>query len=328
MLASPPPPAASLPDAYVSSCHVDHILDTSCPAFKGCMPVKSVDRRIKTALDMCVASACSFREHHPSRSAPLLYFVSKSVPESTRVVLRRLADVVVEMPKLRWPAGAGPTPLPHRLYSFWKLELWRLTAYGRVLWFDADVFWTGDAQWYYDRFGAAPHLAAAEYRHAKLVPKFWRKAGLRYINSGIMLLRPSKETYASLVHRWTTRNYTSMPARRADYRSAQLAAGRSKTSEQDIVRAHFEDTFTPMAECDNFRGYVKPGPDGSAGGQAYCDPSKIIAWHGARFRGKGRCRSEWAEGAKLSNPPPLSKSFEQWERTWTGRNDSVSLSTV
>jgi hypothetical protein len=180
----------------------------------------------------------------------------------------------------------------------------------RILYFDPDVFWTGSPQRYLDRYGGA-QFAAAEYT-GDLVPPQFRATGLRYINSGIMLLRPSASEYGELVARWAHRNYTAQvdSAARIELRGRGNAA-RSKASEQDLLAAHFNDRLVPMDACENFRGYVKPtrraGRASRRGGQAHCDPSCIIAWHGTRFRGKATCRKP--EGKWV-----YAHSLREWEQ--------------
>ncbi|KOO32355.1 u3 small nucleolar RNA-associated protein 15-like protein [Chrysochromulina tobinii] len=156
--------------------------------------------------------------------------------------------------------------------------MWRMSKYSRLLYFDPDVFWTGDAWRYFERYGHTAHLAAAQYTD-DLVPAFWRTTGMPYINSGILLLRPSEREYASLVRRWHLGNFTAMQDTLQDPKAKRPVgglAGRSKASEQDLIVAHFQERLTPMDMCENFRGYVK----GSTAGQARCRPSSIIAWHG------------------------------------------------
>jgi len=262
---------------------------------------------VRSLVDMCVASACSLRQHHPHGNAPFHYFVSAGLPKEAQTLLWQQVDMLEELPPLRWPRGAGEPPAADRAYSFSKLVLWSLVQYRRVLYFDPDVFWTGSPQRYVDRYGHAV-FAAAEYK-GDLVPPQFRATGLRYINSGIMLLRPSPAEYAALVERWAARNYTAM----AD--SAGLArllgkgnAARSKASEQDLLAAHFNERLTPMDVCENFRGYIK----GRSGGQAHCNPACIIAWHGTKFRGKASCRSPEAHWA-------YAKSLRDWEHRFGNR---------
>ena len=298
-------------DAFMSSCFIDHVV--------------TPHRRLNL-LDMCVASACSFREHHQSRTKAFHYFVSSSVPAAIREELARVADIVEDLPPLVWPRTAGPRPDRERLYSFLKLELWKHTQYNSVLFFDPDVFWSGDAERYFSRHGAAPQLAAAVYNSSDLVPQFWRRRRLRYINSGILLLRPSLATYAALRRRWETHNFTSCPEPKRGGAKRLLLSGRTKLSEQDVVRAHFDADLTAMSECENFRGYVKGSANGEAGGQAHCDPREIIAWHGSRFRGKACCNhslaATWAQHEAMPKAP-LPRSFKLWEASWASKPASA-----
>jgi len=282
------------PDAFISSCFAN-------PATK---PSK--------LLSMCVASACSLRQHHPTHAAKadFVYLVNAELPESVREQLRRHVDELTVVPPMQWPRSAGKAPAPDRLYSFLKLTMWRMSKYSRLLYFDPDVFWTGDAWRYFERYGHTAHLAAAQYTD-DLVPAFWRTTGMPYINSGILLLRPSEREYASLVRRWHLGNFTAMQDTLQDPKAKRPIgglAGRSKASEQDLIVAHFHERLTPMDMCENFRGYVK----GSTAGQARCRPSSIIAWHGVRFRHKATCR-------RPDSPIAVPKSLKEWEASWRAR---------
>ncbi len=175
--------------------------------------------------------------------------------------------------------------------------MWNLTEYRRVLYFDPDVFWTGDASRYLARYGHAPRLAVAEYFGANK-PLWWEQRKLRYINSGILVLRPSLAEHAALLSRLARGDFVPAEPSRA---GSPGLAGRSKMSEQDVIRSHFEGVWTAMPECENFRGYVKRG-----GGQAHCEVGAVIAWHGARLRGLA------AAQCQASKPPQLAPSFRAW----------------
>ena len=82
-----------------------------------------------------------------------------------------VVDSLEVLPPLRWPKSAGPEP-SRRAFSFLKLHIWNLTQFDRVLYFDPDVFWAGDASRYLARYGHA-QFAAAEYT-GDLVPEWWR----------------------------------------------------------------------------------------------------------------------------------------------------------
>ena len=186
-----------------------------------------------------------------------------------------------------------------------KLLAWNLTQYDRVLYFDPDVYWTGDATRYFTRYGHARHLAAAVYT-GSLVPEWWRAAsgGRRYFNSGILFFPPSQLEMLALVARWASGNYTH-PRRLSQ---------RAEATEQDLLIAHFDARLTPMDACENFRGYIKGGAGSS---QVHCDPRTIIAWHGVRFRSKAP--SDWA-GAGRAAFAPYPKSLVAWEAGWERRN--------
>ena len=278
-------------DAFVSSCFANP---------------KTKTRKL---VDMCIASACSLRLLHPRHTAKadFVYLVNDAMPPDVREQLRRHVDALAVVPPLEWPAGAGKPPQADRLYSYLKITIWRLSQYRRLLYFDPDVFWTGDAYRYFVRHGHAAHLAAAQYT-GDLVPAFWRTTRMPYINSGLLLLRPSAWEYQALITRWASGNFTAMQdtprdAWAASKRPAGGLAGRSKAGEQDLIVAHFYERLTPMDACENFRGYVK----GATAGQARCQPASIIAWHGVRFRHKATCR-------KQEFPYAVASSILRWEK--------------
>ena len=270
--------------------------------------------KMRKLTDMCLASACSLRQHHPvaDAKADFVYLVNDQVPVEVRQQLQQHVSALLVVPPLRWPHGAGQSPAQDRLYSYLKISIWRLHQYTRLLYFDPDVFWTGDAWRYFSRYGHAPHLAAARYT-GDLVPAFWRTTGMPYINSGILVLRPSQREFDAIRSRWVAGNFTPMQGTvTAAARSPGGLAGRSKAGEQDLIVAHFHERLTPMDECENFRGYIK----GQAAGQAHCEASRIIAWHGVRFRHKATCRKE-------AHPSPVAKSLREWEARGRSRSRGV-----
>ena len=200
-------------DAFVSSCFAN--------------PATSMHK----LSDMCLASACSLRHHHPRRTAKasFVYLVNEGVSETVRGTLRQHVDSLIVVPPLVWPSSAGAAPRHDRLYSYLKIYIWQLSQFDRLLYFDPDVFWTGDAWRYFERYGHAVHLAAARYT-GDLVPSSWRSSGMPYLNSGVLLLRPSPREYESLRRRWELGNFTSMGDAPRVARRAGGLAGRSKAS--------------------------------------------------------------------------------------------------
>lgn len=200
-------------DAFVSSCFAN--------------PSTSMHK----LSDMCLASACSLRYHHPqpTAKASFVYLVNDGVPEMVRGMLRKYADSLIVVPPLVWPSLAGAAPAHDRLYSYLKIAIWQLNQFDRLLYFDPDVFWTGDAWRYFERYGHAAHLAAAHFT-GNLVPPMWRPSGMPYINSGILLLRPSRREYEALRHRWEIGNFSSMREAPRTMSQSRGLAGRSKAS--------------------------------------------------------------------------------------------------
>jgi hypothetical protein len=267
---------------------------------------------------MCLASACSFRSQQKRiDGVSFVYLVESGLRAKEMTHLRQLVDELLVVPSFQWPHGGQPPPPSERLYSFQKLHLWNMTKYKRLLWFDPDVVWSGDPNRYFERYGHAAHLAAAEFSGTN-APAWWRKRGLRYLNSGILLLRPSRAEHLALLRRLAAGDFVSM-AETAGGRGGGgvLQSQRRKKSEQDVIRSHFQGRWTPMQECDNFRGYIK----GAQAGQAHCDPWHLIAWHGVRLQSKGAwgaaCEaSERNGGASRRHAPPLPKSFKAWESSF------------
>jgi hypothetical protein len=273
-------------DGIVSSCFVSH-----------------TPRRDMT-LEMCVTSACTLKQKLKSvlRRPTFHYLVEDSLSQDELTRFRTVADVVDTLPPFTWPGVDSDLPTAERLYSFQKLHVWRLTQYARVLYFDPDVFWVGNPLRYFERYGHAPYLAAAEFKGSN-VPFWWSSRKLRYINSGIIILRPSHREHAALLSRLARRDFVSAEPHRLKVNN--FLSGRSKVGDQDVIRSHFLGNWTAMDECDNFRGYVKASKNGE-GGQARCYPSSIIAYHGARLRGMAPAECQ------VVHPPPLPKSFLQW----------------
>ena len=294
-------------DAVISSCFVSHLREAA--------------RRHQE--NMCVLSACTLRQHLKHEHLEFRYWVEPGLSPRAMSRLQGLADSVEVVQPVEWPRSNRARPPLEREYSFHKLHLWNLTAFARILYFDPDVIWSADAARYFERYGHAPRVAIAEF-NGSLVPRWWRDQRLRYINSGLLLLRPSQKEWASLMSRWAAHDYLSMPEVKTSSRVGGLAA-RRKTSEQDVLRAHFADgdgsRFTPMDQCDNFRGYVKAtrlanSRRHEAGGQPSCDPAQVIAWHGMRFGSKASKQCRKLAGVTV---PPLTRSLQDWERMWEWR---------
>ena len=154
-------------------------------------------------VEMCLASACTLRlQLNMSTVRPVPHFhylLDTTLPQELVARFRAIADSVELMPPFQWP-GRPLSRARDRLYSFNKLHIWKLSRFHRVLYFDPDIVWTGDPNRYLARYGHAPHLAAAEY-HGSTVPRWWRKQQLRYINSGIMVLRPNRTEYDGMMRR-------------------------------------------------------------------------------------------------------------------------------
>lgn len=224
-------------DAIVSNCFVSHVA-----AHRG----RAIEQ-LRGPVDMCLVSACTLRRQlnlSMVRPTPRFHYLLEDTLPSTLVApFRAVADSIELLPPFRWPGlltGRAHAAGADRLYSFLKLRVWTLTQFRRVLYFDPDVVWTGDPTRYLTRYGAAPHLAAAEY-HGANVPRWWAQRRLRYINSGIMIVRPNRTEYDGMMRRLRELDFATEGSGRgspgAGY--SRLLSGRSKMGDQDVIRAQF-----------------------------------------------------------------------------------------
>ena len=170
-------------DAIVSNCFVSHLFRAREPSSRRSGLVRErptwtwlLRERgpLRGPLEMCLVSACTLRRQlnlsTVARPAPPFhYFLEDTLPDDLVAPFRAVADSVELLPPFEWPGRPLASTQRDRLYSFNKLRVWTLTRFDRVLYFDPDVFWTGDPARYLSRFGHAPHLAAAEY-HGSSVP--------------------------------------------------------------------------------------------------------------------------------------------------------------
>ena len=246
---------------------------------------------------------------------PFVYLVGGGLPRNVEWKLARHADIVLRLPPPPpWPSSARHPIEPARSYSFQKLGVFNLTRFSSLLFFDPDVFWlTGSPAIYFDRYASVPKLAAVEYT-GELVPPVFRSLGLHYFNAGLMLVRPNAAEYAALMARWRAGEWTSLHDPRNGYTEGKHGG------DNDLLIAHFGGSssgplqrlisrfgaagFTPMRDCDNFRGYVKV--PARSGGQGACKPAQITAWHGLKFRRWAYCAPiSHAELSELKYPEAL-----------------------
>lgn len=186
----------------------------------------------------CLLSACCLRSWASVSQVPFVFIVDVDLPAAAKTFLRQQTNAtLVEVTGApRWPSSVRwPTP-PPRAYSFRKLQIWSLN-FTRVLFFDADAFFMRDPLELVSSFRGAASLVAASYPNDP--------AGTWHLNSGLMLLRPSKQVHESLMHRWATGDFVAL-------RSFQ------DSTEQDLLIAAYQGRFAHLGRCDNYRGRHRP----------------------------------------------------------------------
>jgi len=78
--------------------------------------------------------------------------------------------------------------MPRWKYAYWKLQVWKLTQYERLIWLDSDTFLTRSIDWLFDR----PWMWAQR-------DDWFCKQNQTGVCSGVMLLYPSLEDYDGLL---------------------------------------------------------------------------------------------------------------------------------
>ena len=168
---------------------------------------------------MCLVSACSMmnvtRGPNRSQSVDHVTLVDEDTPQHIIDMLTRLGVRVIDMSAVRFPAyfnnvtdsaAAASTPallagttvgqavalgrgffssLPNSWYKLWAFNL---TEYDKVLWHDADTLAIGDVVEHV--LEKTPAFAAR--MHAKS----------RYLNSGVMVLKPDANVFQQLWRIW------------------------------------------------------------------------------------------------------------------------------
>eukprot|EP00928_Gymnodinium_smaydae_P074525 TRINITY_DN57569_c0_g1_i1.p1 TRINITY_DN57569_c0_g1~~TRINITY_DN57569_c0_g1_i1.p1 ORF type:complete len:669 (+),score=63.83 TRINITY_DN57569_c0_g1_i1:117-2009(+) len=154
-------------------------------------------------LDQCFASMCSLLA---TTDPPcVVVFVSRWVLKVARNIFARNGIVPVVAPE--WRPLPDDHPYTHltgstgnssfdRLYTFSKFEVARLTQYGRLAAFDADILFMRNAT----------GLESYQNFAASQVPK--GKYPDIYMNNGMMVLRPSPRIYNGLVDLWRSGKFT------------------------------------------------------------------------------------------------------------------------
>ena len=160
----------------------------------------------------CAASLCSLLKWPAVRELPVLYLVDDALPLWLRRAARfqGVSLLNVSGAASDWPSTPRYPHAPPRAYSFHKFALWRLGAYfERIVFFDADVFFVRDP-------GPLLQLTSSDADALWAVrmpapPSKWKahqdQALGRYFNSGLMVFRPTDETYQLIMRAWRTDGY-------------------------------------------------------------------------------------------------------------------------
>merc|ERR1719382_1114834 len=73
-------------------------------------------------------------------------------------------------------------------YAYWKLQVWRLTQYEKLIWLDSDTILYRDIDWLFDR----PWMWSQR-------DDWYCKLNVTSVCSGVMLLEPSIEDYHGIL---------------------------------------------------------------------------------------------------------------------------------
>jgi hypothetical protein len=116
--------------------------------------------------------------------ADMVLMATRDVPETSRAQLRSQGWIIREVEPIANPNTSGGPMLERFLNVYTKLRAWELEEWDRVVFLDADTLVLSNIDDLFDR----PHFAAA--------PDFFLPDRF---NSGVMSLRPSRKTFASML---------------------------------------------------------------------------------------------------------------------------------
>jgi len=175
-------------------------------------------------------------------------------------------------PALPQPLAKGATVAEalkagHSHYSYapncWsKLWVWNLTEYEKILWYDPDVLAVGNA--YRNILHPTPAFSCLSY------PKS------RYLNTGVMVIEPSREIFRQLMGIWHAGDYPFMRGKLGDDDQHFF---------QDVIYGHRVSGLRlhPLSPCHNDKS-------GRAKG---CDPEKATVFHKTPLWEAGREYALW-----------------------------------
>ena len=149
--------------------------------------------------------------------------------------------------RILWPPWATPkrvknrdVSIPRQLLALYKMQVWKLTQFEEVVYFDSDVLFLRDPR---PLMTHSPAFAAISLTH---INGLIACRGLRYLNAGVIKLRPSLAAYDTLRATLLHSNYTD--------------CGGEPLTDQDVVRqlafhSSVLGTFHAWPLCFNYRGW-------------------------------------------------------------------------
>lgn len=205
-------------------------------------------------MQRCLSSICSVLKVSSASDADIVAIVDPNTDVGLRKTLEAKGVFVKAVPSLTWnPANARKRRAPRRLYSFAKFHAWRFTQFRRIFWFDSDVVFFDNPSQIVDKYSSDPQdFVVAAFPQT---PPGWSRNDT-YINSGVMLFRPSLAVYSGLIRKWMDGRYKPWEG---------------KETEQDVLCFAWDllGRLIKMDICYNNRHYKW---------QAKCPPS--ILGHG------------------------------------------------
>ena len=202
---------------------------------------------------MCAASIASFLVAS-NTSEPLAVLADgggahalRQLNTSRAVRIVQLQAVADDARRIEWPAWATPervkrrsVTIPRHVLALCKMQVWTLTEYEEVVYFDTDVLFLRNPQ---PLMTHSPAFAAIALTH---IDALVACRGLRYMNAGVMKLRPSLAAYDTLRATLLHSNYTD--------------CGGEPLTDQDVVRqlafnSSVLGTFHQWPLCFNYRGW-------------------------------------------------------------------------
>lgn len=114
------------------------------------------------------------------------------LPDGTALakVLGRLNAEILPAYEVPVPAAARPYLTPSQRFSYWKIQIWRLTRFEKLIWLDTDAVLVRSIDWLFER---APTWAHQDSSSCGTSGEQEDSA-----SSGLMLIEPKEETFHDL----------------------------------------------------------------------------------------------------------------------------------